>query len=90
MKLIRISAIWCSSCILTLPIWEEIKKSYPDFIFEELDYDMDEEEVMKYHIGKIIPVIIILDKENIELSRIVGEKTKKDIFNIIENLKGNL
>lgn len=90
MKLIRISALWCSSCIVTLPIWEEIKKQYLDITFEELDYDMDEEEIKKYNIGSTIPVIIILDEENVEITRIVGEKTKKDILNIIEKLRGNI
>ncbi len=90
MKFIRISALWCSSCILTLPLWEEIKKEYPNFLFEELDYDMDESQVEKYQIGKIIPVIIILDEENIEIGRIVGEKTKKEMVEYIEQLRSNI
>lgn len=87
MKLIRISALWCSSCILTLPLWEEIKKEYPTFLFEELDYDMDDEQVEKYQIGKIIPVIIILNEENVEIGRIVGEKKKTEILEYIEQLR---
>ncbi len=90
MKFIRISALWCSSCILTLPIWEEIKKEYPTFLFEELDYDMDETQVEKYQIGKIIPVIIILNEKNIEIGRIVGEKTKKEMVEYIEQLRSSI
>lgn len=88
MKLIRISATWCSSCIITYHIWEEIKQIYSSFSFEELDYDMDEEIVRKYTIGKIIPVIIILNEENHEIGRIVGEKNKKEIIKTIEDLRG--
>lgn len=90
MKFIRISALWCSSCILTLPLWEEIKKEYPNFLFEELDYDMDESQVEKYQIGKIIPVIMILNEEDVEIGRIVGEKTKKEMVEYIEQLRSSI
>lgn len=88
MKLIRISATWCSSCIITYQSWEEIKKEYPSFSFQELDYDMDEDKIKKYQIGKIIPVIIILNDNNVEIGRIIGEKSKKYIIKTIENLRG--
>ena len=88
MKLIRISATWCSSCIITYQTWEEIKKEYPSFSFQELDYDIDEDTVSKYKIGKIIPVIIILDNNDVELGRIIGEKSKKEIIKTIEDLRG--
>ena len=88
MKLIRISATWCSSCIITYQTWEEIKKEYPSFSFKELDYDIDEDTVSKYKIGKIIPVIIILDNNDVELGRIIGEKSKKEIIKTIEDLRG--
>lgn len=88
MKLLRISAIWCSSCIITYHIWKELKEKYPSFTFEELDYDSDEEEIKKYQIGKIIPVIIILNDKNVEIGRIIGEKSKKKIIKTIDSLRG--
>lgn len=85
MKLIRISAIWCTSCIITYPIWQEIKEKY-SFEFEEYDYDSDDDMVKKYDVGKILPVIIVL-KDNSEITRIVGEKKKKEILEILDNIK---
>ena len=39
----------------------------------ELDYDMDSEEVIKYNPGKILPVVIFMDRDNNEIDRIIGE-----------------
>ena len=79
MKLIRISSMWCTSCIVTKKDWDEIKVKYD---YEEYDYDMDEELIKKYDVGNILPVIIVLDKDT-EIDRIIGEKTKKEIEKIL-------
>lgn len=81
MKLVRISSMACTSCILTQPIWEDLKKDYNNFEFVEYDYDFD--DVSDYNVGNIIPVIIVI-KEDKEVTRIIGERTKKDIYNTIE------
>lgn len=81
MKLIRISSMWCTSCIITYPIWNEIKTKYQNIEYKELDYDMD--DVSNYNIGEILPVIII-EKNNNEVTRIIGEKKKEEIIKIIE------
>lgn len=80
MKLIRISSMWCTSCIITYPIWNEIKEQYPNIEYEELDYDMDD---VKEQVGEILPVVI-LKKDDQELTRIIGEKTKKEMIEILE------
>lgn len=81
MKLVRISSMACTSCILTRPIWEDLKKDYNNFDFIEYDYDLD--DISEYNVGNVIPVIIIIKDEK-EVKRIIGEKTKKDIYNAIE------
>lgn len=80
MKLVRISSMWCTSCIITYPIWKEIQETYPNLEYEELDYDLDD---VKEQVGDILPVII-LKKDNQELTRIIGEKTKKEMIEILE------
>ncbi len=86
MKILRVSAIWCPACIIMRPIYEEIAKKY-NCETSELDYDFDEEEVGKLDIGKKLPVAIIYDDDNNELTRICGEKKQKEIEEIIEGLK---
>ncbi len=86
MKILRVSAIWCPACIIMRPIYEEIANKY-EFETSELDYDFDEEEVSKLDIGKKLPVAIIYDDNDNELTRICGEKKQKEIEEIIEGLK---
>lgn len=85
MKLVRISSSWCSSCIITHKMWKELMNTYKDFKFEEYDFDEDEEKVKKYNVGNILPVIIVFDEEK-EIKRIIGEKSKKELFDSIEEL----
>lgn len=83
MKIIKISAIWCSACLITNPNFEVVLKEYPDIEVIQYDYDMDDDIVKKYEIGNIIPVIIFL-KDNVEVDRLIGEKNKKEIKEFIE------
>ena len=81
MRIIRISATWCTSCIVTYPVWTAIQEKYPNFTYEELDYDMD--DIKSYQVGDILPVMIIM-KDQEELARIVGEKKIEEITKVIE------
>ena len=82
MKLVRISSMWCTSCIVTKGDWDNIKENYE---YEEYDYDMDEDKVKEFDVGKILPVIIIF-KDNKEVLRIVGEKKKAEIEKMLGEL----
>ena len=76
MKVIKIGAIWCGGCLVMNKIWKELTSKY-NFSYEELDYDMDEEEVKKYDVGKTLPVFIVLDNDK-EVDRIIGEVSLKE------------
>lgn len=85
MKIIKINAMWCPGCLITKSIWQEIEKEYPSHEYINLDYDLDEEEIAKYKIGDILPVVII-ENDNQEIKRIIGEKNKKEILKELEDL----
>ena len=85
MKIIKINAMWCPGCLITKSIWQEIEKEYPSHEYINLDYDLDEEKISKYKIGDILPVVII-ENDNQEIKRIIGEKTKKEILKELEDL----
>ena len=72
MEVIRISAIWCSSCLVMKSRFNEVAKEYNIDIID-LDYDLDYEEVEKYNISDVLPVYIKGDK------RLQGEHTKEEI-----------
>ena len=73
MKIIVISAMWCPSCLIISKHLKKLKEKYPDMEIVKYDYDFDEEEVKKYKVGKILPVIIKGDK------RLIGEKKLEEI-----------
>ncbi|MBP3766422.1 MAG: hypothetical protein J6G98_04515 [Bacilli bacterium] len=64
-------------------LWKKLKEIYSDFEYVELDYDMD--DIDEYNVGEILPVLIIY-KNNIEVKRIIGEKSEKEFFKEIEEI----
>lgn len=85
MKIIIINAMWCPGCLISKSIWNEIKLMYPNIEYINYDYDLDEDNILKYNIKDIIPVVIF-EKDNIEIKRIIGEKSKKEILDIMETI----
>lgn len=86
MKILKFNAIWCSGCLVMKKIMKEIEELYPNIEIESYDYDMDQEQVEKWNIGEIIPVLIFTDENDNEISRLIGEKTKKEIIKEIERI----
>lgn len=87
MKIIKIGAIWCPGCLVMNKIWNKLD-SDSELEVLSLDYDMDSEEVAKYDVGKILPVIIFVDKDGNELERLVGEQTETKIWEVINKYRG--
>lgn len=73
--------MWCPSCIITLNDYNKLKDIY-DAEFVELDYDFD--DIEKYNVDDILPVVIVLDENENELTRIIGEKNFKELRNLID------
>ena len=85
MKIIKINAMWCPGCLISKNIWKELEEEYTDNEYISLDYDLDEEEVEKYNVGEILPVVIFMENDK-EIKRIIGEKTKKEILNEVGDI----
>lgn len=77
-KVLVISAVWCPSCLILKKNLKQLKQTYSNLNIETLDYDFDDEEVKKYNVGKILPVIISLNNDK-EIDRLIGEKSYKEI-----------
>ena len=78
MKLIKISAMWCSSCLIMEKIWRELQAEKSNIEFISYDYDFDDES-QEYNPGDILPVIILMDNDK-ELTRFTGEKTIEELL----------
>ena len=82
MKLVRISAMWCSSCLATKKDFKKIKEQNPTLVTEEWDYDQ-EEQVKEYQVGDLLPVYLLLDGTK-EVARLVGEKNAKELQSFLD------
>lgn len=83
MKLIKITAMWCMSCILMNDRIDDVLKDINDLELVELDYDDDEDIVDKYDVGKTLPVLILMDDDK-EIRRSIGEKSEKELKEFLE------
>lgn len=80
-KIVLVSAIWCSSCIIMRPRYKEVIEGKFDEVVE-LDFDDDEKIVDSLNIGNKLPVAIIYEND-IEQMRIIGEKSIEELKKII-------
>ncbi len=83
MKIIKITSLWCPSCLIVNEVLNDLK----DIEIVNLDYDFDKNEVEKYQPGKILPVLIFVDQNNNELARLIGEQKKNKIIELVEKYK---
>lgn len=84
MKIIKITAMWCSGCLIMNKVWKKVlEKRKLELI--SLDLDMDEEEALKYHPGDVLPVVIFM-KDHQEIERMIGEHTEEEIFEVLDRI----
>lgn len=83
MKIIKITALWCPSCLIMNGMIDEIISKY-NVEMISYDFDLNIEEVEKYNVGNILPVLIKVDEEGNEISRITGEHKEQEIIDFIE------
>lgn len=82
-KLVIISAVWCPSCLILNKHLKKIQEEYNNLEIIKLDYDLDDEKVEKYNVGNKLPVMII-EENNKEIARLVGERTYNEINKFIQ------
>lgn len=83
MKVIKFGAIWCPACLVMRPRYNKVLSNYDDIEVIEYDYDIDNDMVKDYNIGKLLPEVIFMDDDDNELERIVGEVSIKKIEEIV-------
>lgn len=75
MKIIRIGAVWCSSCLIMKSRMQELTKNR-DIEWTTIDYEDSSELLKKYSIkDEILPIYIREDNHTV----LIGEKNKKEI-----------
>ncbi|MDD3048386.1 MAG: thioredoxin family protein [Bacilli bacterium] len=84
MKILKFGAVWCSGCLVMNPRLEAIEKELPDLETIYFDYDTDIKEVRKWDVSDMLPTFILVDKNDNEIIRFRGEKSKEYIMNLIK------
>ncbi len=84
MKVIKITAIWCSACLIMNKVWNKILEKM-DIETISLDVDLDEDLVSKYEINDVLPVFIFI-KNDKEIMRLVGEHSEEELLKIIKEV----
>ena len=83
MQIIKISAMWCPSCLIMNDLINNLIDT-SKYKLVSYDFDLDQDVISKFNVGTILPVLIKLDSDGNEINRIVGEHTKKEIIDFIE------
>lgn len=86
MKIVKINAMWCGGCLSMHKIWKQIEEEYKNIEIISYDYDMDEDIVKTYNVGNLLPVSIFFQDDK-EVARLNGEKTKREIEEVINKYK---
>lgn len=88
MKLVKISAMWCMSCIIMNNLLDDVLSKYNVlFDIEDIDYDMDSDLVSLYDVGSVLPVYILMDS-SLEVARLVGEVSESSLISFLKDNGG--
>lgn len=88
MKLVKISAMWCMSCIVMNNLLDNVLSKYKVlFDIENLDYDVDFTLVSKYNVSSVLPVYILMDSSG-EIDRLVGEVSESQLISFLKDNGG--
>ena len=79
MKIWKFFGSWCRSCKALTKAFAEAKIEHQD-----IDVDKNEELADKYHV-KSVPTIVVLDKDDNEIGRIIGPRTKEQLLEELKN-----
>lgn len=86
MKLIIVSAKWSSLCNNIEDLKERLVKNN-DITIKEYDYDFDSEKIKYYNVGQMVPLFILLDNNDNEITRVMGKKSYDEINNLLEKYR---
>lgn len=84
MKAVRITALWCMSCLVMRNRYDKLFSALEIDEVIELDYDQD--DLTGYDVGEILPVVFIYNDEK-EVLKIVGEHSKKQLKKLFDKIQ---
>jgi thiol-disulfide isomerase/thioredoxin len=85
-KIVRIKALWCMSCLVMEKTWKKLFQEFPDIEIIDYDYDDNRDKIDVLEVGNVLPLLIIYKDDN-EITRISGEKSYKEMIDIFRSFK---
>ena len=85
MKLLKFQASWCQPCKTLTNLLSTMQIPFP---VEVIDADENKDLLQKYNV-RSIPVLILLDENNIEVDRLTGSTTKDKITALLNKGQNN-
>jgi thioredoxin 1 len=84
-KVKRFTAAWCGPCRQLAPLFEQLKTSFPDVMFETIDVDNNKELAQENFVTSIPTVIF--EKDGTTKQRFTGIQPKSIYVDTINSLK---
>lgn len=85
MKCIRISAVWCPSCLVTYKNWMGAQEQLDNMEFEEQDYDFLS-DFEQEQVGDLLPVYLIKENDQV-IATLKGEKTTEELIRFFREVR---
>ena len=85
MKIIKVTAMWCMSCLVMQKVYKKVFSGYENLELIEYDFDDDADTLKDLKIGEVLPLLIVYH-HNQEVKRIAGEKSFKQIKEILDDI----
>ena len=83
-KVKRFTAAWCGPCKQLAPLFEQLKTSFPNVVFETIDVDTNQESAQENFVTSIPTVIFF--KDGVAKQRFTGMQPKSMYVDTINSL----
>lgn len=79
-------AEWCGPCQMMKPVFAKLEKEYAGSVnFISVDVDNNQELSAKYGV-QAIPTFVVIDKDGLEIDRLVGAVPEEKLRSLIEKI----
>lgn len=85
MKVYDVWAEWCGPCKRFAPVFEKVRKEFPNVEFEKVNADLEFEFLNRYAIRSIPTILVVDDNENVIFQH-AGILTEANFRNVITTL----